>query len=215
MHVQRMAASLAAVALTFGGVPAWAQEAAAGSPAAAPSPSVHLADSASPFGVLSITNADAAAVEMPSLAFAADPEAAANFDKYYAFHRADTDFATAYADIVECDGYARGLQSGIAYREAPYPYTYTLAGAIGGAIGNALADAIYGSAARRKLRRVNMRTCMHYKGYDRFGLPKSVWETFNFEEGLKGVPAAERERYLKQQALVASSGALQGEALGL
>lgn len=212
-----MAAALAVVALVGGGTPALAQQAAsADSPAEAPSPpAMVLADSASPFGVPSVTNADAAAVEMPALAFTPDAAAAADFDKYYVFHRANTDFATAYADLAECDGYARGLQSGIGYQQAPYPYAGTLGGAVGGAIGNALAAAIFGSAEKRRLRRVNMRTCMHYKGYDRYGLPKALWEKFNFEEGLKGVSDADRARCLKQQALVASSGTLQGKALGL
>ena len=152
---------------------------------------------------------------MPKLAFTGDGSEASDFDKYYVFHRDGTDFATAYADLSECDGYARGLQSGVAYQQAPYPYTYTMAGAVGGAIGNALAMAIFGSAEKRRLRRVNMRTCMHFKGYERYGLAKSVWEPFNFEEGLSGVDADKRQRYLKQQALVASAGRLQGKALGL
>jgi len=152
---------------------------------------------------------------MPDIAFAADGTETKDFDKYYVFYRPGTDFAAAYADITECDGYARGLQSGISYQQAPFPYTYTMAGAVGGALGNALAMAIFGSAEKRRMRRVNMRTCMNFKGYDRYGLPKSKWEPFNFEEGLSGVSEAKRQVYLKQQALVASSAKPQGEVLGL
>lgn len=173
-------------------------------------------ENASPFGAVMVNDEDRAAVAMPRLSFTAKPEDAQNFDKYYVFHRPDTDFATAYADICECDGYARGLQSGITYQQAAYPYTYTMAGAVGSAIGNALAAAIFGSAEKRRLRRVNMRQCMNFKGYQRYGLPKSLWTEFNFEEGLSGVGETDRRRYLMQQAAVASAPQKpQGEGLGL
>lgn len=191
-----------------------AQGAAAQEPAAA-TPAGYIADSASPFGVVSITDAERAAVEMPKLAFSATPEDAENFDKYYYFHRPDTDFATSYADISECDGYARGLRSGIGNQTMYLPYAGTMAGAVGGAVGSALAVAIFGSAEKRRLRRVNMRTCMNYKGYGRYGLPKDLWKAFNFEEGFSGVKDDERQRYLRQQALVASAHRPQGQELGL
>lgn len=178
-----------------------------------PSPA-YLDDSNSPFGKVEVTNEDAAKLEMPKLAFAATPEDTQNFDKYYYFTRAETDFTAAYLDIVECDGYARGLWSGIAYQQTPYPYAGTMAGAVGGAIGNALAVAIFGSAEKRRLRRVNMRQCMNFKGYSRHGLSKTLWEEFNFEEGLSDMPESRRFDYLRRQALVASSAKAEGE-LGL
>ncbi|WP_296617387.1 hypothetical protein [Sphingomonas sp.] len=204
MKMHDLAAVAVMVALPFGGTPAAAQE-----------KSVYLADSASPFGVPTVTNADAQSVTMPKLDYTPSGTEAADFDKYYVFHRADTDFATAYGDIAECDNYARGLQSGISDVQVPYPYAGTMAGALGGAIGSAVAMAIFGSAEKRRLRRVNMRTCMNFKGYDRYGLPKALWDEFNFEEGLSGVNEEKRQHYLKQQALVASSGKLQGKVLGL
>lgn len=173
------------------------------------------AESDSPFGVVTVSNDEAAKVTMPKLSFTPQGDEAKDFDKYYRFFRADTDFATAFADISECDGYARGLSSGINYSQTPYPYAGTLAGAAGGAIGNMMAQAIFGSAEKRRLRRVNMRQCMHFKGYERYGLPKDLWQEFNFEEGLTGVSDKERQRYLKQQALVASSAKPATEGLGL
>ena len=199
-----LAAVAAIIALPFGAAPAAAQEKA-----------VYLTDSVSPFGVSTVSNADAQSETMPKLAYTSDGTEAADFDKYYAFHRADTDFATAYGDIAECDNYARGLQSGIGDVQVPYPYAGTMAGALGGAIGSAVAMAVFGSAEKRRLRRINMRTCMNFKGYDRYGLPKSLWDEFNFEEGLSGVNDTKRQHYLKLQALVASSGNLQGKVLGL
>lgn len=148
---------------------------------------------------------DPALVPMPNLAFEPDEEDVRNYQKYFYFHREETDFATAYADLQECDGYARGL----AYRAnsgyvPTYPFTGVLPGAIGGAIGSVMADAIFGSAERRAQRRQIMRTCMTYKGYSTFGLRKSLWERFNFEEGNSTVEENRRQALLQMQARVAS-----------
>lgn len=176
---------------------------------------VYLADSESPFGVPPLPTGGATDVEMPNLSFTVDDLNAKDFDKYYYFNRADTEFATAYADISECDGYARGLASGVGTAQPVYPYAGTLAGAAGGVIGNLMAQAIFGSAEKRKARRVNMRNCMYFKGYSRHGLAKDLWQTFNFEEGFSGVKPEERERLLKQQALVAASAKPDTKGLGL
>ena len=146
---------------------------------------------------------DPATVPMPNLAFTPDAEAERNYFKYFFFHRADTDFATAYSDIRECDGYARGL----AYH-AGYTHAYTSMGllpdAIGGVIGSAMADAIFGSAERRLQRRAIMRTCMGFKGYTAFGLAKNLWEEFNFDEGNSSLPEARRQELLRMQARAAT-----------
>ncbi len=202
---RRTCAALTAVALTLpGGVAA--QETAG---------TVYLDDSGSPFGKVPEEAGDAAKVTMPKLDFTPSATDPANYDKYYYFVRADTDFAMAYADIVECDGYARGLASGISYTEVPYPYAGTMAGALGGAIGSAMAMAIFGSAEKRRLRRVNMRQCMNFKGYQRHGLTKDLWQEFHFEEGLYDMPENRRFAYLKQQALVAATAKPQDKELGL
>ena len=207
---RRASAALVAVSITMPAVsPACAQTATAMSEPA------FLADSGSPFGKVEFDEAEAAKLEMPKLAFTATPEDQASFDKYYYFRRAGVSYGDAYRDIVECDGYARGLASGIGYVQTPYPYAGTMAGAIGGAIGNAMAMAIFGSAEKRRLRRINMRQCMNFKGYARYGLKKDLWEEFNFEEGLSDMPESRRFEYLKRQALVASTATPQGEELGL
>lgn len=157
---------------------------------------------------------DPATITVPSLAFTVTPELAADFDKYYYFHRADTDFPTALRDLLECDGYARGLVTRYGDQSVPYPYAGTVAGALGGAIGNAMAVAIFGSAEKRRLRRINMRNCMFYKGYQRYGLDKEIWEEFNFEEGLDGVTEEVRIGYLRQQARIASGERPNQPALG-
>jgi hypothetical protein len=157
---------------------------------------------------------DVAAINLPALAFAPDPDSAKDFDKYYYFHRADTDFRAALADIRDCDGLSRGLSSPYGNASVPYPYAGTMAGAVGGAIGNLMVAAIFGSAQKRAARRVNMRRCMFFKGYQRYGLPKNVWEKFNFEEGLSTVEEKKRQAYLMQQAKAASGDRPRTEALG-
>ncbi len=158
---------------------------------------------------------DPATVPMPKLDFVSNPLIEADFDKYYFFNRANTTFEEALADLRDCDGFARGLSSGYKYQEAPYPYTYTAAGAAGGVIANVMIAAIFGSAEKRRLRRVNMRRCMGYRGYARFGLEKDLWQEFNFEEGFSAEGEDKRQAMLAQQAKVASGPRPAGKELGL
>jgi hypothetical protein len=157
---------------------------------------------------------DPAKLELPNLSGPTTAEDEGAFDKYFYFHRADTSFEQALADIRECDGYARGLASPYGYQDVPYPYAGTLAGAAGGAIGNLMVSLIFGSAELRKARRTNMRRCMNYKGYDRYGLNKDVWQEFHFEEGLGSVKEEERQLKLAKQAKAASLVAPVGKVLG-
>lgn len=169
--------------------------------------------STSPFGVVEIAADEAAKLEMPKLEFSATPEDEKNFDKYYYFRRDETDFPSAYADITECDGYARGLVSSYKYQDAPYPYAGTVAGAAGGAIANVMMAAIFVPGEKRRMRRVNMRQCMGFKGYERLGLNKELWEAFNFEEGTGAEEEELRLKALKLQALVASKAAASEKVL--
>ena len=169
--------------------------------------------SASPFGVVQIGDDEAGKLEMPKLEFSGTPEDEKNFDKYYYFRRDQTDFPAAYADITECDGYARGLVSSYKYQDAPYPYAGTVAGAAGGMIANAMMAAIFVPGEKRRMRRVNMRQCMGFKGYDRLGLSKELWEAFNFEEGTGAEEEESRLKALKLQALVASNAAASEKVL--
>jgi len=171
-----------------------------------------LAHAAPEANALSIP--DPTKVELPDLSGATSAADEGDFDKYFYFHRANTTFEQALTDLRECDGYARGLASPFGYQEAGYPYAGTMAGAVGGAIGNLMVAMIFGSAELRKARRSNMRRCMNYKGYDRYGLNKDVWQQFNFEEGLKSVKEDDRQRMLAEQAKAASLMAPAGKVLG-
>ncbi len=143
-------------------------------------------------------------VPMPELVFVATPEDDGTFDKYYYFHRADTRFTEALADLRECDGFASGLTASYRFQDAPYPYNGTMAGAAGGIIANAMMAAIFMPAEKRRVRRINMRRCMGYKGYGRFGLSKTLWQKFNFEEGFSGEAEESRQAMIAQQAKVAA-----------
>jgi hypothetical protein len=153
---------------------------------------------------------DPATIAVPDLSFTPTAETQAGYDKYFYFHRSGTDFPTAYADIRECDQYARGFAASVGGDAATQGMMnqmitqYGMAGAVGGAIGSAVADAIFGSAERRKMRRTNLKTCMGFKEYKAYGLPKEIWSKFNFEEGLTPPSEEERERKLEIQAKIAS-----------
>ncbi len=154
---------------------------------------------------------------MPKLAFTETPEIANDYDKYFYFHRANTTFADAYADIRECDALASGssIYRGSTLTPAETAQYGVLAGAIGSAIGSAMVDAIFGSAARREQRRLNLRNCMHFKDYKRYGLARDLWTEFNFEEGMGRKKEDRRNDALALQALVASGPAPATKELGL
>jgi hypothetical protein len=160
--------------------------------------------------------AEIAAVPMPETRFARNDAQAGDFEKYYYFHRDATSFDQAFADIAECDQLSVGLASYSGEFE-PYPGYYAsqygIGGAIGAALGAMFADMIHGSAARREMRRVNMRNCMGYKGYQRYGIPKDLWEAFNFEEGNGRKDEDIRAAKLLQQAKVASGPKPQTQVL--
>jgi hypothetical protein len=157
---------------------------------------------------------------MPELAFVEDQNDRDNYEKYYYFNRPETDFPTALADLRECDAHARGLYRGNFFPNAGQTNAAAmqygaLAGAAGGLIAGIMMDAIMGPAQLRGKRRINMRRCMGFKGYARYGLDKDLWEAFNFEEGVGEVPEAERQLMLAGQARVASGPRPSTQELGL
>lgn len=154
------------------------------------------------------TEEEIADIAMPELAYDASNVQEKDFEKYFFFHRPETSFDMAYADITECDALGSGINyfggvsdSAISSAMAQYGVA---AGAIGGAIGSIMADAIFGSAQRRQMKRTNVRNCMYFKGYDRYGLEKELWQEFHFEEGFSRENEKDREAALLKQARVAS-----------
>lgn len=220
--MKQVLVAAAAVSLAGMAMPVFAQEQAAAAPAAeatsapaeAPPPAVTGTLAAKPYEL-----PDPATLKMPELAFTPTPEIEADYDKYFFFHRDNTSFAEAYADIRECDALSSGSSiylsadaGSIAAAQAQYGL---LGGALGGAIGGAIADAIFGSAARREQRRTNLRNCMGFKGYQRYGLSGDLWKEFNFEEGNGRKKEGVRDEALELQALVASGPKPTTKELGL
>ncbi len=159
-------------------------------------------------------NIDVAAIVVPTLDGKPGVTDAADYDKYYYFHRANTDFKAALADVRDCDGLARGLTSTSGYGGYYGGYGGVVGAGVGGAIGAVMAEAIFGSAEKRARRRVNMRRCMFYKGYQRFGIDKDVWKQFNFEEGFGPIDEKDRQTFLKQQAKIAAGPTPIAQELG-
>lgn len=206
MGITRVAACLAAIIAVCG--PALAQETQSRDTASAP-------ETADPFAV-----ADPAAVAVPNMAFAETPKIRSKYDQFFYFHRTETSFAEAYADIRECDRLARRpLERS---NKWPDPVTvygpnqYTLGGVVGGALGNLLvgelAIAARTRAERKRLRRVNMRLCMAYKGYQRFGTSEPIWREIDFE-GDRNPSLARRHALFARQAVLASGPRPLSEAL--
>lgn len=181
---------------------------------------------AQPGPIRHFSDAEIAAVAMPALAFEETPEAASDYDKFFYFHRADTSFDEAYSDVIECDAVSSGsrfyagvaandpvVQSQINNAMMQYGAAGAVGGALGGVIGSVIADAIWGAAERRRQRRVNVRNCMHFKGYSRYPLTEDLWREFNFAEGNGRAEEEFRAQALMMQARVASGPKPQREVL--
>lgn len=154
--------------------------------------------------LLPVAKVDPATITMPELRFTPTPEIERNYSKYFYFHRDDTDFDTALADLRECDQMARKMSNAAPAVNVPYPYTNTLAGAGGGLIAALVIDATKGAADRRSMRRLTMTNCMTFKDYKAYGLLKELWIKFNWEEGNSEPEGSVRLEKLRMQAKVAS-----------
>lgn len=154
--------------------------------------------------LMPIAKVDPATLEMPQLDFSPTPEIERNYAKYFYFHRENTDFDTALADLRECDQLARKMSNAAPAVNVPYPYAGTMAGAGGGLLAALIIDATKGSADRRSMRRISMGNCMTFKQYKSYGLAKELWVKFNWEEGFSEPKESERIEKLLLQAKVAS-----------
>lgn len=176
-------------------------------------------NAAEPVNLRHFTEEEVAAVKLPDTTFEETDLIVADYDKYFYFQRADTSFDEAWADITECDALASGIRTYGKFDASQAIVNsglYSpLAAGVGGAIGSAVADAIFGSSERRKVRRINIRNCMGFKGYSRFGLERELWQAFNFEEGLTKTEAGKREIKLMMQARLASAPMSNAKELGL
>ncbi|HEX8624027.1 MAG TPA: hypothetical protein VF782_03000 [Allosphingosinicella sp.] len=134
---------------------------------------------------------DPAAIEVPDLNFTPTPAIERDFDKYFYFHRGGTELGTALADFRECDAYARGI-------------SLRADGGPNGLLAGAATDAIFGAAQRRDIARRNLRVCLGFKEYRRYGLPKSIWDRIHSVRAPGESAEARRQRLLLLQARIAS-----------
>ena len=147
------------------------------------------------------------AIPYPDLNFTPTAGTAGDYHKYFVFHRDDTSFERAFADITECDALASGSNIYMGGNEGvtnAVAMQYGLIGGVAGSLAGFAMDAIFGSDARREQYRTGMKTCMGYKEYKRYGLAGANWKAFHFEEGNGRKDDAERRSKMLMQAKVAS-----------
>ncbi len=143
------------------------------------------------------------------MAFVETPAIVKDYDKYFYFHRQNTSFADALTDLRECDARARGIWQGKSARGE------TLGRTAYGLVGDLANTLIFVPAQDRLFRRANLRRCLYFKGYARYGLPKALWEAFNLQHIEAATPERDIQMSLVRQALVASGVRPVSRALGL
>lgn len=134
------------------------------------------------FPIRSFTAEEIDAVPYPNMEFVETEGDVKDYDKYFYFHRENTSFEDAFADISECDDLAVGVSR---YRTS-HIYSPNLVGAaIGNVLGNLLVDALFAGPERKRTRRVSIRNCMGFKGYNRYGTNKDIYKGFEYLEKTK------------------------------
>lgn len=118
-----------------------------------------------------------------------------HFRTAFYFHKVGVALQTAEADIRECDAYNQGLVFGPAVPDlfppnrqsesvVPGPYLPGVAGGsparmmIGGVVVGAISSVVL-PAQMRIIAAANLRHCMSFKGYKRYGLSEELWKTLN------------------------------------
>jgi hypothetical protein len=136
------------------------------------------------------------------------PAAEQTFARHFFFHRPGATEAEARADLAECRTYAADAMLWPREPESLPPDPKTLppnvsGGPLGPVVGG-LAFGLFEGAERGKIAAANMRKCMGFKGYDRYGLPDALWDKLN-----SGTP----EEVLLRLARLASGAAPAGRKL--
>lgn len=122
--------------------------------------------------------------EAAVLAFRPAPGDETKYQRHFYFHRQGVALDAARADIVECRGYAAGVVLWARLPDrVPAPGKEiapqaTGSGIISPLVAGAVLD-IFGGAEERKIVGANLRKCMGFKGYRRYGLSEPLWEWLN------------------------------------
>jgi hypothetical protein len=159
------------------------------------------------------TPVDPSTVVVPDLTLAAGFNDADAFDSYFYFHKPGVRYADALADLTECTGYSASLAPmapvppfapiGIDIAPPGHLQIYLNAFVMYGLVGVAILSIVQDNMASGNARG-NLRLCMSYKGYQRYGLTRALWKVVN--AGPDGVVTA-------RLALIASGPAPTAEAL--
>jgi hypothetical protein len=130
------------------------------------------------------------------------------FTRHFFFHRRGVALDEARSDLAECRTYAADAMLWPREPKSLPPDPKTLppnvSGGPMGPLAGGLAFALAEGSERSKIAAANMRKCMGFKGYDRYGLPDPLWKQLN-----AGTP----DEALARQARLASGGAPAGRKL--
>jgi hypothetical protein len=120
------------------------------------------------------------AIVLPSLEFISNDKIIEQFHKNYFFHREGVDFKTALSDLNECEYYSTFNEPWV----RPPTFMPFALNSIGGARTKpsynrpTLMSAVFGGMVMKPLSRrmhnANMRTCMNFRGYSRYGLTEEI-----------------------------------------
>lgn len=111
------------------------------------------------------------------------PAADESFARHFFFHRPGVAIEEARADLAECRSYASSAMLWPREPKSVPPDPKVLppdvsGGPLGPLVGNIAFGLVEGSE-RGKIAAANMRKCMGFKGYDRYGLPDALWKLLN------------------------------------
>ncbi len=162
---------------------------------------------------------DPATITVPDVSPSHDPKVRSEGYKFYYFHNPSVSFAEAYQDLAECRAHlATGGAAAVPgfipwdqahrrklYQGSPFvPYSPSLLGAAVGGLVTAGLAAIIAPKMERGGRSNKMRRCMGTRGYVRYAIPESAFETLN-----KG----EEAQLIAMQAKLASGPRPEDEAV--
>lgn len=131
---------------------------------------------------LAQTAPDPATVTVPAITGDTDAAVISEGWKFFYFHRANTAYAEAYADIAECYRfmpvpYANGLLPMFVPWESDTGARIIKPPVIGpyGIVGDIIGGMVAGPLERRA-RQSRLRRCLEPRGYSRYPAPKDTWE---------------------------------------
>ena len=140
-----------------------------------------------------------AAAQPPDFGFEPTAGQAREFWRYFYFWKSGVTAERARADLGECQNYANGvILWAVLPERLPEEATRLRPQISGGMMGPLVGGLVYSMVEGGLTRRIaiaNLRKCMGFKGYRRFGLSEALWEQLN---------QGEAEAVLTRQARIAA-----------